>query len=67
MGRTVTKKHRHHRRGRNGMVLFRFSKDCVSLSFQGRSGFSAAQRHQSCFETGRILFEQAIRLYRMPV
>lgn len=45
------------------MVLFRFSKDCVSLSFQGRSGFSAAQRHQSCFETGRILFEQAIRLF----
>lgn len=29
------------------MVLFRFSEDCVSLSFQGRSGFSAAQRHQS--------------------
>lgn len=26
------------------MVLFRFSAGCVSLSFQGRSGFSAAQR-----------------------
>ena len=60
MGRTVTKSIAIIGEGETEWFYFDSLRIACRLSFQGRSGFSAAQRHQSYFETCRVLFEQAI-------